>query len=111
MDQDNVIRWFDVIDRELIECLTSMDECRYTHGLMRLAVINHCYQYNKVGYQLGWEKIATNLLNANCLGAVAALTECAINDVIKERLIALTLEHKGVTLLSSVPPPALHVPL
>ena len=97
MDQDNVIRWFDVIDRELIECLT--------------AVINHCYQYNKVGYQLGWEKIATNLLNANCLGAVAALTECAINDVIKERLIALTLEHKGVTLLSSVPPPALHVPL
>ena len=111
MGQDNVIRWFDAIDREIIECLTSMDECHYTHGLMRLAVINHFYQYKKVGYHLDWEKIATNLLNANCLGAVAALTECVIDDTIKERLITLTLEYKGVTLPLSVPPPALQAPL
>ncbi len=111
MDQDNVIRWFDVLDRALIECLIYMDEHRYASGLMRLATINHHYQYKKVGYHPDWEKVAAGLLKADHLNAVAALTECVIDDATKERLITLTLEHKGVTLPSSVPPPALHAPL
>ena len=94
----------EVIDVDLVDTLFYLEREGWSCGYMMLAIHAHAYECGLYGHTLRWEFITRNLLDMGCLQAVAALSRSVKNDFIKERIIGLTLKHKGVTTPSSLPP-------
>lgn len=88
----------EAIDIELIDALIYLERWNYSHGFMALAIRSHTYDCKLAKHTPRWEHIAHNLLEAECLRAVRALTISIDDDAIKDRLIDLTLERKGIIL-------------